>query len=98
MTIAAAVMNTIENIETMLTTTGTENLDTDFSAILDEALCEANVETSLDLSLSKDITEKIENLETEKEVEIDENNIILFAQALENRKSKYFNHRTRSSN
>ncbi len=39
MTIAAAVMNTIENIETMLTTTGTENLDTDFSAILDEALC-----------------------------------------------------------
>ncbi len=83
MTIAAAVMNTIENIETMLTTTGTENLDTDFSAILDEALCEANVETSLDLSLSKDITEKIENLETEKEVEIDENNIILFAQALE---------------
>ncbi len=55
------------------------------------------METSLDLSLSKDITEKIENLETEKEVEIDENNIILFAQALET-KSKYFNHRTRSSN
>lgn len=82
MTIAAAVMNNIENLETMLTPVSSETSDTDFSTILDEALCEANVTTSLDLTLSKDITETIENLKTEDD-ETEENNIILFAQALE---------------
>lgn len=89
MTIAAAVMNTLENMETMLTPVSTEILDTEFSAVLDEALCEANVESSLDLTLSKDITETIENLETksenqdETECKTDENNVLLFAQAFE---------------
>ncbi len=78
MTIAAAVMNTIDNIETMLTPVSSEISDTDFAVILDEAICEANVTTSLDLTLSKDITQ-----DSGEEEETGENNIILFAQALE---------------
>lgn len=82
MTIAAAVMN---NNQIMISTQNSEASDTDFSAILDEAICEVNVESSLDLTLSKDITETIENLDSKKETETetDENNILLFAQALE---------------
>lgn len=53
----------------------------DFREFLSQITSEANVETSLNLTLAKDITETIENLESEEEAE--ENNIILFAQALE---------------
>lgn len=59
----------------------------DFKEFLSQVTSEANVETSLDLTLTKDITETIENLETvdieEKSEKTEENNIVLFAQALE---------------
>lgn len=53
----------------------------DFKDFLSQVTSEANVETSLNLTLTKDITETIENLETEEEADTD--NILLFAQALE---------------
>ncbi|MCM1072994.1 MAG: flagellar hook-length control protein FliK [Bacteroides sp.] len=53
----------------------------DFKEFLSQVTSEANVETSLNLTFEKDITESTDNLETEEETE--ESNIILFAQALE---------------
>lgn len=64
-------------------TTDESDKVTDFKEFLSQVTSEANVETSLNLTLSKDITETIENLETEEETEPDTENIILFAQALE---------------
>lgn len=55
----------------------------DFKEFLSQTTSEANVETSLNLTLTKDITETLENLESEEETEADTENIILFAQALE---------------
>ena len=59
----------------------------DFKEFLSQVTSEANVETSLNLTLTKDITETIENLEAvdieDKSEKTEENNIVLFAQALE---------------
>lgn len=53
----------------------------DFKETLSQATSEANVETSLNLTLAKNITKTINDLESEEET--DTENIILFAQAME---------------
>lgn len=87
----SATINTLNSIERMTSAKNTPFSDADFNEFLQKASSEANIETSLDLSLSNDVKTFFKSLET-KEITKEKktkNDAVLFAQPLEFNKQTF---------